>query len=101
MFRHLQRFSFINKDNYLHKAFEEDILDPNVGKNLRKYYLLLDSCEQSNMRKNILRIIDGKIQRKNYKTNNQFLQKKKVGCCVQIYFITTVDIRYLKLPREQ
>lgn len=38
------RFSFVDKDIYLHKSFEEDALDPNVGTKLGKHYLSLDLC---------------------------------------------------------
>ena len=79
MFKYLQRFFFVDKDRYLNKAFEEDILEPTGWARILKN--IVDLHGQSDLIKNIFKVIDGEIPKKGYKTKNTFLQMRATGCC--------------------
>ena len=89
MFKYLQRFPFVDKDRYLYKAFEEDSLDKNGWvKNIKN---TLDSYGQSNLIKNIFKVIQGEISEKDYKPKHNFFLKRATDCYVQQHFYNYID----------
>ena len=74
----MQRFSFVDKDRYLHKSFEEDALDPNVGTKLGKHYLSLDLCGLSKATKILWKLLMRKFTQKIVKPNISFYRKRQL-----------------------
>ena len=74
MFKYLQRFPFTDKGRYLYKAFQKDNLDTTEW--IRNIKNILELYDQGNLTQNIFKIIESKINQKDYKPKHKFFQRR-------------------------
>ena len=89
MFKYLQRFPFLDKDRYLVKAFEEDLLSNNGWVNNIKG--TLERYGIYNLMNNILKVRKGEITKELYKKKHKFFQKRATDCYLQEKFYKYID----------
>ena len=73
LFKYLQRIPFLNEDCYLRKAFNEELANKESGWMTK---MRLDSGGMSNLILNIFKVLNGEIDKKEYKNKHKFFQKK-------------------------
>ena len=82
LFKYLQRIPFVKEDSYLLKAFNEELANKESGW-VRKMRQLLDSYGMSNLILNIFKVLNGEIDKKEYKNKHKFFQKRAKDCSIQ------------------
>ena len=75
LFKYLQRIPLLKEDCYLGKAFNEELANKESGW-MTKMRHLLDSCGMSNLILNIFKVLNGEIDKKEYKNKHKFFPKK-------------------------
>ena len=87
LFKYLQRIPFVKEDCYLRKAFNEELANKESGW-VRKMRQLLDSYGMSNLILNIFKVLNGEIDKKEYKNKHKFFQKRAKDCSIQTFLYT-------------
>ena len=87
LFKYLQRIRFVKEDCYLRKAFKEELANKESGW-VAKMRHLLDSYSMSNLILNIFKMLNGEIDKKEYKNKHRFFQKRAKDCCIQTLLYT-------------
>ena len=87
LFKYLQRIRFVKEDCYLRKAFKEELANKESGW-VAKMRHLLDSYSMSNLILNIFKVLNGEIDKKEYKNKHRFFQKRAKDCCIQTLLYT-------------
>ena len=87
LFKYLQRIPFVKEDGYLRKAFNEELANKESGW-VRKMRQLLDSYGMSNLILNIFKVLNGEIDKKEYKNKHKFFQKRAKDCSIQTFLYT-------------
>ena len=82
LFKYLQRILFVKEDCYLRKAFNEELANKESGW-VTKARHLLDSYGMSNLILNIFKVLNGEIDKKEYKNKHKFFQKRAKDCSIQ------------------
>ena len=90
MFKYLQQFTFIEKDRYVFKAFQEEnqAIDGWV-KHMKTKLELLGLC---NLMGNIYKVISGEVSQEKYWSKNTFFQKRASDCYIQNQFYNYIEI---------
>ena len=84
IFKYFQRFTFIERNRYLFKAFEEDKFDTKGWvQNLKSS---LDMLGLGNLQQNIYKIINGTIPKEEYKNKHKFFKKRATDLYLQICY---------------
>ena len=81
LFKYLQRIPFVKEDSYLRKAFNEELANKESGW-VTKMRHLLDSHGMSNLILNIFKVLNGEIDKKEYKIKHKFFQKRAKDCSI-------------------
>ena len=81
LFKYLQRIPFVKEDSYLRKSFNEELANKESGW-VRKMRQLLDSYGMSNLILNIFKVLNGEIDKKEYKIKHKFFQKRAKDCSI-------------------
>ena len=81
LFKYLQRIPFVKEDSYLRKAFNEELANKESGW-VRKMRQLLDAYGMSNLILNIFKVLNGEIDKKEYKIKHKFFQKRAKDCSI-------------------
>ena len=87
LFKYLQRIPFLKEDCYLPEAFNEELASKESGW-MTKMRHLLDSYGMSNLILNIFKVLNGKIDKKEYKNKLKFFQKRAKDCSIQTLLYT-------------
>ena len=87
LFKYLQRIPFRKEDCYLRKAFNEELVNKESGW-VTKMRHLLDSHGMSNLILNIFKVLNGEIDKKEYKNKHTFFQKTAKDCSIQTLLYT-------------
>ena len=87
LFKYLHRIPFVKEDCYLHKAFNEELSNKESGW-VAKIRHLLDSYSMSNLILNIFKVLNGTVDKKEYKNKHNFFQKRAKNCCFQTLLYT-------------
>ena len=87
LFKYLQRIPFVKEDSYLRKAFNEELANKESGW-VTKMRHLLDSYGMSNLILNIFKVLNGEIDKKEYKNKHKFFQKRAKDCSIQTFLYT-------------
>ena len=77
----------MKEDCYLRKAFKEELANKESGW-VAKMRHLLDSYSMSNLILNIFKVLNGEIDKKEYKNKHRFFQKRAKDCCIQTLLYT-------------
>ena len=75
LFKYLQRIPFAKEDCYLRKAFNKELANKESGW-VTKMRHLLGSYSMSNLILNIFKVLNGEIDKKEYKNKHKFSQKR-------------------------
>ena len=87
LFKYLQRIPFVKEDCCLRKAFNEELSNKESGW-VTKMRHLLDSYGMSNLILNIFKVLNGEIDKKEYKNKHKFFQKRAKDCSIQTLLYT-------------
>ena len=93
MFKYLQQFTFIEKDRYVFKAFQEEnqAIDGWV-KHMKTKLELLGLC---NLMGNIYKVISDKSHKKNTGQKIRFFRNEQVIATYKINFTTTLKLKII------
>ena len=87
LFKYLPRITFVKEDCYLRKAFNEELANKESDW-VTKMRRLLGSYGISNLILNIFKVLNGEIDKKEYKSKHQFFQKRAKDCSIQTLLYT-------------
>ena len=82
LFKYLQRIPFVKEDCYLRKGFHEELTNNESGC-VTKMRHLLYSYGMPNLILNIFKVLNGEIDKKEYKNKHKFFQKRAKDCSIQ------------------
>ena len=77
----------MKEDCDLRKTFNEELANKKSGW-VTKMRHLLDCYGMSNLILNIFKVLNGEIDKKEYKNKDRFFQKRAKDCCIQILLYT-------------
>ena len=78
---------FVKDDCYLRKAFNEKLANKQSGW-VTKMRHQLDSYGMPHLILNIYKVLNGEIDKKEYKNKHKFFQKRPKDCCIQTLLYT-------------
>ena len=87
LFKYVKRIPFVKEDCYLRKAFNEELSNKESGW-VTKMRHLLDSYGMSNLILNIFKVLNGEIDKKEYKNKHKFFQKRAKDFSIQALLYT-------------
>ena len=82
LFKYLQIIPFVKEDCYLPKAFNEELANKESGW-VTKIRHLLDSYGMSNPILIIFKVLNGEVDKREYKNKHKFFQKRAKDCSIQ------------------
>ena len=77
----------MKEDCYFRKVFNEEVTNKESD-SVKKMRHLLDSYGMSNLILNIFKVLNGEIDKKEYKNKHKFFQKRAKDCSIQTFLYT-------------